>query len=206
MLTLLKFQPFKEKCKTTEKVFLLVLTVSLLLLTYRFFTLPQITFLDIANYLIILCIFLLLSYLAYFDFKKMEVHNTISLFLMIFLLLLNIVLYIWGDRDNGIPISENYSYIPYLNFFSALTIGSVFQLVVIVSKEKALGLGDVRIGIIIGLLIGYDNLLLWLQITVFTALIYGLYIASKKGKIKGIRIPFVPFMVLGCIGSILLGI
>ena len=66
-----------------------------------------------------------------------------------------------------------------------------------------MGQGDVRIAIITGLLIGVTNIIYWVYIAVFTALIYGLIIASKKKKFKGLRIPFVPFMVLGVILMIL---
>lgn len=95
-------------------------------------------------------------------------------------------------------------YNPYNNLLGALTLGSIFQLAVLISKEKALGQGDVRIGIITGLLIGINNLIPWSYITIFTALIYGFILAYKKKKFKGLRIPFVPFMVLGIVVLILL--
>ena len=88
----------------------------------------------------------------------------------------------------------------------ALILGSIFQLIVLMSKEKALGQGDVRVAIITGLLIGYTNILTWLYITIFTALIYGLILAYKKKKFKDLRIPFVPFMALGNILILLLAL
>lgn len=86
----------------------------------------------------------------------------------------------------------------------AIVLGSIFQLIVLISKEKALGQGDVRIALITGLLIGMSNLLEWGYITIFSALIYGLILAFKKKKFKNLKIPLLPFMVLGILSVLLL--
>ncbi|HQA99219.1 MAG TPA: prepilin peptidase, partial [Candidatus Dojkabacteria bacterium] len=86
----------------------------------------------------------------------------------------------------------------------AIILGSVFQLIVLLTKEKGLGQGDVRLAIISGILVGMDNLILWLYVTIFSALIYGLFLAKKKKKFKGLKIPFVPFMVLGMVVILLI--
>lgn len=85
----------------------------------------------------------------------------------------------------------------------SLLLGSISQLLVIATKEKALGQGDVRVLLIIGLLIGYRKLVPWLYITVFSALIYGLILAYREKKLKNLKIPLVPFAVLGAISIIL---
>ncbi|HCC67927.1 TPA: hypothetical protein DEP90_01780 [Patescibacteria group bacterium] len=145
-----------------------------------------------------------LFYLAYFDLKEMSVHNIISLILMLFLFLLNLSIYFTKGSEYSILIGNNFVFSPYQNFLSTIILGSISQLIVLVTKEKALGLGDVRIAIICGLLIGYQNLFLWTNITVFSALFYGLILVIKKKRFKGIKIPFVPFMVLGVIIILLL--
>lgn len=138
-----------------------------------------------------------LSYLAYFDLKEMSVHNVLSLVLMLSLFTLNLSLFFTYGKDYSILIGKSFVFFPYQNFLSTIILGTIFQLIVLITKEKALGLGDVRVAIIVGLLIGYQNLLLWMNITVFSALFYGSLIAIKKKCFKGIKIPFVPFMVLG---------
>jgi len=135
----------------------------------------------------------------------MEVHSTLSLALMLLLFASNLSLFLVLGSEEGIKIN-NWVYIPYQNFLSTLILGSLFQLTVLLSKEKALGQGDVRIAIIVGLLIGYNNIIYWSYITVFSALFYGLIIAYKKKKFKGLKIPFVPFMVLGTMIVILINI
>lgn len=135
----------------------------------------------------------------------MEVHNSLSFVLLAFLLLLNIGIYILYGSEGYVQISETWKYTPYENFIAAIILGTLFLLTVLISKEKALGLGDVRIAIISGLLVSYGNLILWAYITVFSALIYGLLITKGK-RMKGLKIPFVPFMVLGIFVIILLGV
>ena len=125
---------------------------------------------------------------------------------MISLVAINILLFLIFKNDLDIKLIGNWIYNPFNNMLGALILGSIFQLIVLMSKEKALGQGDVRVAIITGLLIGYTNILTWLYITIFTALIYGLILAYKKKKFKDLRIPFVPFMALGNILILLLAL
>jgi prepilin signal peptidase PulO-like enzyme (type II secretory pathway) len=134
----------------------------------------------------------------------MEIDNWLSLGLMLFLLLINILLYFNTDIEVGLIISDNFSYIPYNNLYAALLLGLPFFLTVLITKEKALGSGDIRIALISGFLIGRTNIMVWLYITIFSALIYGLILGYKKKSIKNLKIPFAPFMILGTVLSLLL--
>ncbi len=200
----MKSQILKTKCNTTERVFVILLTLSLGILTFKTLYYSPLNIYTVLIYLILVTLFLTLTFLAYYDFKKMEVHTTVSFILMLILLLINVTLFFLFKDNLNINILNNWNYNPYNNILSTLTLGSIFQLVVLISKEKALGQGDVRIAIITGLLIGFNNLIYWLYITIFTALIYGFILAYKKKKFKNLKIPFVPFMVLGIIVLILL--
>ncbi len=200
----MKSQILNTKCNTTERIFIILLTVSLGILTFKTFYYSTLDIYTVLTYLILVSLFLTLTFLAYYDFKKMEVHTTVSFILMIVLVLLNITLFLLNGSDSEILILERWGYTPYNNMLGTLTLGSIFQLVVLISKEKALGQGDVRIAIITGILIGINNLIYWSYITIFTALIYGLILAYREKKFKGLKIPFVPFMVLGIIVLILL--
>lgn len=200
----MSFQIFKTKCKITEKIFVGLLGVTLLLLIfnaqYSTTTLP----LTIAIYTTLIVTSLMLFYLSYVDFKSMEIDNGVSLSLMLFLLLLNLFLHFFLDSEIGLAINENFTYLPYDNFFLALFLGLIFLLIVVTTKEKAMGSGDIRIAIIVGLLIGKGNSVLWVYITVFSALLYGLILGYRKKKFKGLKIPFAPFMILGAIVSLLI--
>lgn len=139
-------------------------------------------------------IFGILGYIAYKDFKTMEVDNVTSLILMLSLIVITVILFF-------IPSYKDWAF---QKLLGAIILGSVFQLIVLLTKEKGLGQGDVRLAIISGILVGMDNLILWLYVTIFSALIYGLFLAKKKKKFKGLKIPFVPFMVLGMVVILLI--
>lgn len=202
----MKYQIFKNnkylntKCNLIEKIFVISLGLTLTILLIKIFWINPFTIYSLLIFITLSLLFSLLLFLAYYDFKYMEVHNLISFILMIFLVLINILLYIFNKE---IYISNNWTYIPYNNILAVLILGSIFQSIVLISKEKALGQGDVRIAIIIGSLIGYAYLIPWSYIAVFTALAYGIDISLKQKKFKGLRIPFVPFMVLGTLLLIL---
>lgn len=201
----MKFPILKTKCKTLEKVFISLLTISLLFLTYKVF-LSELTIKSISIYIILVLLFMVLAFLAYFDFKKMEVHNTLSFILMIALVITNTILFFVFKNNFDIKILGNWIYNPYNNMIGALILGSIFQLVVLITKEKALGQGDVRMGIISGLLIGYTNLMSWAYITVFSALMYGLILGIKERRLKGLKIPLLPFITISLILGILFSI
>jgi len=199
----LKSQIFNTKCEIKEKIFVSFLGLSLFISFLKLFYFSSPTFINILLFLTLLILFSALSFLVYFDLKKMEVHRSVSFFLMSILLVINILLFLLIKDE--IQITSTWIYSPYQNILGAIALGAIFQLIVLLTKEKALGQGDVRISIIVGLLIGFNNLLSWGYIAIFTSLIYGLlYAIIKKKKVKGLKIPFVPFMLLGVITILLL--
>ena len=202
----MKFQIFKTKCNITEKIFILSLTILLGILTFKTFYYSTLDIVTIIKYVLIVILFLILAFLAYYDFKKLEVHNTISLVLMVIFVALNSSLFLIYGSELEIEILNNWTYSPYQNIIGTLTLGSIFQLIVLITKEKALGQGDVRIAIITGMIIGFNNLMFWGYITIFTALIYGFFLSYKKKRFKNLKLPLVPFMVLGILLMILVNI
>lgn len=145
----------------------------------------------------------ILLYLAYYDLLKMEVHNILSLSLLLGLCLINLYFF----YTNGFAFEQmlgKYIFSPLNNLQGGILLGIIFQLIVLVSKEKALGQGDVRIALIVGLLVGFNNIIPWLYITVFSAIIYSVFWGIKVHKFRGLKIPFVPFMILGVLITVLL--
>jgi leader peptidase (prepilin peptidase)/N-methyltransferase len=201
----LNLKIFKTECKSTEKVFVGILGVSIFFSIYNSIystlPLPQI----IIFYFILLVILYILFYISYVDFKTMEIDSWLTLGVILFLLVINISLYFLTNPNIGLVVSKNFSYIPYDNALFSLILAIPFLLIVLISKEKAMGFGDIRIAIIVGLLIGYSNSMLWVYITVFSTLLYGLILGyKKKKKFKDIKIPFAPFMILGAVLSLLI--
>ena len=196
----MKSQILKTKCNTTEKIFISFLGISILSLYVKVLLYSNFSILNIGVFLIGTIIFSSLVFLAYIDLKIMEVHNLTSLILFFFLSVLNIVLFL-TKRD--ITLANGWQYIAYDNIFAALILGSISQLIVLISKEKALGQGDVRMLLIAGLLVGKTNLMIWGYLIVFSALAYGVVIGIRKKKFKNVKIPLLPFIVLSIIITLL---
>lgn len=99
-------------------------------------------------------------------------------------------------------------------FFSAI-IGAVLAggflgALVYFSKEKWMGAGDIKIGIIMGLLVGYPNVLVALFGSFVFGSIAGIAIILLKNKSidrKSLKmaLPFAPFLILGILFALLYG-
>lgn len=80
-----------------------------------------------------------------------------------------------------------------------------FGLQIIISKGKWMGLGDLRIGVFMGLILGWESVIVALILSYLIGAIVSSYILlSQKGTLKT-RIPFAPFLVIGTFISIFLG-
>lgn len=83
--------------------------------------------------------------------------------------------------------------------FSSIIVALPIFLIYYISHERAMGLGDVYLSVIIGFLLGWKEGFLALYIAFITGAIFGLtLIILKKKKIKS-RIPFGPFLVIGTV-------
>lgn len=90
-------------------------------------------------------------------------------------------------------------------FWGALAGGGLFLLLVLISKEKWMGWGDVKLGLLIGLVLGLPLTI----IALFGAFILGSLVgvgliwAGKKKKKDAIQ--FAPFLVVGALIALFLG-
>lgn len=92
------------------------------------------------------------------------------------------------------------------NAFLAIIISAGFFLIIfLISKGKWMGFGDVKLAILMGLLLGFPNILTALFLAFFFGAIIGviLMIFGKKG-LKS-EIPFGPFLIAGTFLAILWG-
>lgn len=83
--------------------------------------------------------------------------------------------------------------------------GGSFLFLVLISREKWMGYGDVKLGAFLGLFLGYPLILVALFFAFILGSLYSIIlILLKKKKIKDI-IPFAPFLVLGGIMALFAG-
>lgn len=65
------------------------------------------------------------------------------------------------------------------------------------SKEKWMGMGDAYLVILLGLVLGWPEILLALFLAFFLGAVYGIIMLTMKKKKMKSQVPFAPFLVLG---------
>ena len=93
-------------------------------------------------------------------------------------------------------IIENYVAIP--NYLLAVLAASGFFLVIfLISAGRWMGFGDVKLAILMGLLLGFPNVLTALFIAFFLGAIMGVIAMIFKKKTLKSEMPFGPFLIMG---------
>ena len=137
----------------------------------------------------VLMLSILSCFIAIFvsDLKYHLISDYILLALFIFSILLKFVTPLSGIHALTIDI------------LSGLIVALPIWLIYFVSKERAMGLGDVYLAAIMGFLLGWQAGFLALYIAFVTGAIFGLIIIIfKKKKLKS-KIAFGPFLVIGTV-------
>ena len=83
------------------------------------------------------------------------------------------------------------------HIFSALAASGFFGAIVLVSRGKWMGMGDVKLAILIGLLLGYPKVLVSLFFAFLIGAIIGVGLIFLKKKTLKSEVPFGPFLILG---------
>jgi prepilin signal peptidase PulO-like enzyme (type II secretory pathway) len=149
--------------------------------------------------------------------------NTLNSYFLIFISCLLIILFVYDLKTQMIPdiiayiaiglalvysltLSLLYSLTPWWSpFLAAIVAGGFFAILVLVSKEKWMGQGDIKLGALMGLLLGYPNVFVGLFLAfVLGALVSLVLIALKKKTLKS-QIPFGPFLITAIFVTIFYG-
>jgi len=100
--------------------------------------------------------------------------------------------------------NTQYAILPYL--LSALGASLFFLLLFLITKGKGMGLGDVKFAFLMGLILGFPNIVISLYVAFLTGAIIGVaLILWKRRKMSGATIPFGPFLVLGTLTALFWG-
>lgn len=178
-----------------ELILLLIVPVAIFLF-YNIVVIGNTTTIGKIFYFAILTLsFCLLTFLGYEDLKDKEISASLTYLLVAISVLYNLVLiisqteFLWdGNYVSGIH-----------NLLMGILAGLFIFLMVKVSKEKAIGVGDIFLFFIMGAFLGFNKFLFGFYITILTATVAALIYAVKKRTIKNIRIPFIPFIYFGII-------
>lgn len=109
----------------------------------------------------------------------------------------------WSLFSSLSVIFEDYSLL--WNVLAAVLGGLFIALIIIVTKGKGMGGGDLKLVVLMGLLLGVQKLIIAMYIAVITGSIIGVIWGAIKGKIIGFKIPFALFLSTGFIAAFLWG-
>ena len=86
-----------------------------------------------------------------------------------------------------------------INVYSAFAAAGFFLAVVVLSKGKGMGVGDVKMAFFMGLFLGFPEILVALFLSFFLGAVIGTILIAFYGKTLKSDIPFGPFLVVGTI-------
>jgi prepilin signal peptidase PulO-like enzyme (type II secretory pathway) len=158
-------------------------------------------------------IFLLFLILSIIDFRQSIIPNQINLSLGILGLILIVVNHYY-DKFNYLSSSflGHYAVIfglrenIWLNYLVAALLGmAIFGAIILLSRGKAMGLGDFKLVGALGLIFGWPDILMVIFLAfIIGALVSIVFLIKKKKKMKD-AIPFGPFLVIGAALTFFLG-
>lgn len=177
---------------------------SLALLGLKLFIEVESPWLGLAQLLILFVFILFLLYSAIYDLLTMTIEGGITSVFLLVSLILSIVLNILNLL--GVKQVEALTTLAHPEHLLAALVGAVaLWLLIRISNQRAMGEGDIYIVAIMGLYLGGLGLGFALYMAVVVGGIFGVLYALKLGKLKGILVPFVPFLLIGSSLSIMLG-
>ena len=141
------------------------------------------------SYAYYVTMFSILLIIAVYDFKHKIIPDTLSI-------VLGVLAFV------GLFLFSDYLFYPHiptiLEFSSGLLLALPFALMWLLSKGTWMGLGDAKLSLGLGWLLGFSRILSGAVVAFWSGAIVGLILIafSKKHGIKS-EIPFAPFLVLG---------
>lgn len=148
----------------------------------------------------------ILFVLALYDWKTFLVDDR--------LIILGILIFLFFYFFKGLyfSVARDFSFL--LNYFfisgkfepfiSAIISSSLFLFFFLITRGQGMGFGDVKVSFLIGLFLRPGDSILSIMIASFLGSIYGIYLTVKNKKFKQ-PLPFVPFLFLGVLLTIIFG-
>ena len=129
-------------------------------------------------------------------------HKEMPVFLVWMGILFAIVLVLIKIYMSGV----GFAWLSALDFlYGGLALGGFLGLLVLISWEKWMGIGDIWLGLMIGLLLGFKiSIVALFSAFVIGAIISLILIATKKKSIKD-QVPFAPFLIMGLLIALIWG-
>lgn len=129
--------------------------------------------------------------------------NIIIISLLIVIFIFDLKHYIIPDRVVYLAILISFVWLFYIGanilstIYALLVSFGFFLLIVLVSRGKWMGMGDVKLAFFMGLFLGWPNVLIALFLAFLLGSIAGVFLILNKRKSFSSEIPFGPFLVVG---------
>lgn len=137
---------------------------------------------DVAGMVSLIFLFCLFLVLFIIDCKEQILPDELLIILLLFC-----ILYVFRMPQEA----------RILHLLSGLGAGSGFLFLWLITRGRGLGFGDVKMSLLLGVLLGYPQIVIALYTAFLTgALVGAILIISKKAKM-GSRIAFGPFLIVG---------
>jgi len=172
----------------------------LLIFIFHFSFFNEFSTINFSNLIIYFGIISCLIVIFISDLKYHLISDYILLALFIFSLMLKIVI----PAQAGIHVL----WIPDQvgdDILSSLIVAFPIWLIYFISKERAMGLGDVYLSAVMGFLLGWKAGFLALYIAFITGAIFGLTLILIKNKKLKSKVAFGPFLVIGTVIMLMWG-
>jgi len=88
---------------------------------------------------------------------------------------------------------------------SALAAAGFFLAIVVLTRGRGMGLGDVKLAFLMGLMLGWPMIGLALMLAFFSGSVVGIFLVIKGAKKMDSQIPFGPFLIGGTVLALLWG-
>jgi len=165
------------------------------------------------------CLFLLIFNFKFLIFKQFLIFNFINLIYFWFIVSILIIIFVYDLKHYIIPdkivypaiaISLLYSLFiihnPLFNYLlSAFIASGFFLFLVFITKGKGMGLGDVKLAFLMGLILGWPSILLALFLSFFSGAVVGIGLIMLHKKGFKSQIPFGPFLSASTVFVLLYG-
>ncbi|MBU3942406.1 prepilin peptidase [Patescibacteria group bacterium] len=177
LVPVFSFLFLKGKCRYCQKKISIQYPLAELLTALIFFLV--FTYYSINLFWLVITSFLIIIFI--YDLKYFLIPDSvlfIAIFLTLFYLIISPVLiagYLWA----------------------ALGASGFFLAIYLISRGKWIGFGDVKLAILMGLLVGFPNILIALFSAFLLGAIVGLGLISLKKKTLKSEVPFGPFLIIG---------
>ncbi len=162
-------------------------------------------------------LFLLVFNFQFSNFSQSPTFQLLNLIYYFFIISVLIVVFVYDLKHYIIPdqviypaivigLIFNFNSSNFKNFIlSALGASLFFFLIVLLTKGKGMGMGDVKLAFLMGLILGWPGIFAALIMAFFSGALVGMgLLAAGKKKIKS-EIPFGPFLAGSTILILLLG-